>query len=323
MSSRVLKGIFLFLLLLVGGVCWAADFPTRPIDLLIPYAPGGPSDTSSRSLAPKLGEVLGQPIVCINKPGASGALAVSLLAKAKPDGYTIVLVSNSALTVVPNFEKVAYNPLTDFTYLCKLFNQSPMLVVKVDAPWKNVQEFVEYAQKNPKRIKYGSWGQFSSGHIAMEAIGKEKGIEWSHVPFKGDGPCVTALLGGHIDAAVVSAGHVPFVRAGKLRGLLMLQAYRSRNFPEVPCLKDVGIKFEAKGTTETISGVIAPKGLPKDIVKKYEVALEQAANSPEFVRALDTLGCDAHFLLGDDCRKEVEEGYNYVSELVSKLGLKP
>jgi len=326
MVRRILRSMFLlpmFLaLLLPGGVSWGTEFPTKPIDLLIPYAPGGPSDTSSRAIAPKLGEVLGQPVVPINKPGASGALAVALLAKAKPDGYTIVLVSNSALTVVPNFEKVSYNISTDLTYICKLFNQSPMLVVRTDAPWKNMEEFLDYAKKNPKKIKYGTWGQYSSGHIAMEAIAREKSVEWGHVPFKGDGPCVTALLGGHVDAAPVSAGHVTFVRAGKLRGLVMLQSYRSKNFPAVPCLRDVGIQFEGKGSTETVSGMIAPKGLPKEIIKKYEVALEQAAKSPEFLRALDTLGSDLHFLNGDDFKKEVEEGSKHVGELVNKLGFK-
>jgi len=324
MVSKILKGMFLLLPLIVlsppSGSSWAADFPKRSIDLLIPYAPGGPSDTSGRSLAPKLEEILGQPIVPVNKPGAAGALAVSLLAKTKPDGYTILLVANSALTVVPNFEKVLYDPLADFTYLCKLFNNSPMVVVRPDSPWKTIQELLDYAQKNPKKIKYGSWGQYSSGHIAMEAIAREKSIDWVHVPFKGDGPCVMALLGGHVDAATVSAGHVPHVRAGKLRGLLMQQSYRSQNFPHVPCLKEVGIKFEAKGTTETISGVIAPRGLPQKIVKKYEEALEQASKSPEFIRALNTLGCDPHFLPGEDMRKEIEGGYRTVSDLVSNLG---
>ena len=282
--------LFIAFISLPWGMAWGAEFPTKPIELIVQFAPGGPSDTTSRSIAPKLGELLGQPVICVNKPGAAGALAVSLLAKAKPDGYNIILVGNSSLTVVPNFEKVPYDPLTDFTYLCKLFNQSPMLVVQTDAPWKSVEEFVDFARKNPKRIKYGSWGQYSSGHIAMEAIGKEKAVEWGHIPFKGDAPCVTALLGGHIDAAAVAAGYVTHVRAGKLRGLAMLQSYRSKNFPEVPCLRDAGIKFEAKGTTETINGMIAPKGLPKEVIQKYEGALEQAGKSPEFLRTLDNLG---------------------------------
>jgi tripartite-type tricarboxylate transporter receptor subunit TctC len=326
MWRKIFKRMFLCLLFpfisSFGGITWGGEFPTKPIELIIQFAPGGPSDTTSRSIAPKLGELLGQPVICVNKPGAAGALAVSLLAKAKPDGYNIILVGNSSLTVVPNFEKVPYNPLTDFTYLCKLFNQSPMLVLRPEAPWKSMEEFLDYARKNPKKIKYGSWGEFSGGHVSMEAIGKEKSVEWVHVPFKGDGPCVTALLGGHLDAAAVAAGYVTHVRAGKLRGLVMLQSYRSKNFPEVPSLRDVGIKFEAKGTTETFNGMIAPKGLAPDVIKKYEGALEQAGKSPEFLRTLNVLGCDSHFLLGDDFRKEVEEGYKHVAELINKLGFK-
>jgi tripartite-type tricarboxylate transporter receptor subunit TctC len=301
---------------------WGAEFPTKPIELIIQFAPGGPSDTTSRSIAPKLGELLGQPVIPVNKPGGAGSLAVSLLAKYKPDGYAIILVGNSSLTVVPNFETVPYDPLNDFTYLCKLFNQSPMLVVRAEAPWKNISEFFDYAKKNPKKIKYGSWGQYSSGHIAMEAIAKETAVEIGHIPFKGDAPCVTALLGGHIDAAAVAAGYVPHVRAGKLRGLVMLQSYRSKTFSEVPSLRDVGIKFNARGTTETTNGMIAPKGLAKDTIKKYELALEQAGKSPEFLNTLQTIGCDPHYTSGEEYRKEVEAGYRQVAELIKKLGLK-
>jgi tripartite-type tricarboxylate transporter receptor subunit TctC len=326
MEGKILRRLSLLLLFAFisssWGMTWGAEFPTKTIELIVQFAPGGPSDTTSRSIAPKLGELLGQSVICVNKPGAAGALAVSLLAKAKPDGYNIILVGNSSLTVVPNFEKVSYNPLTDFTYLCKLFNQSPMLVVGAGAPWKTMEEFLDYARKNPKKIKYGSWGQYSSGHIAMEAIGKEKAVEWGHVPFKGDAPCVTALLGGHLDAAALAAGYVPHVRAGKLRGLVMLQSYRSKNFSGVPSLRDVGIKFEAKGTTETINGMIAPKGLAREVIQKYEGALEQAGKSPEFLRTLNNLGCDSDYLPGDDFHKEVEDGYKHVAELIDKLGLK-
>lgn len=326
MAKKLFLCIFLLPLMIfvfqISLVAWSAEFPTKPIELIIQFAPGGPSDTTSRSIAPKLGELLGQPLIPVNKPGGAGSLAVSLLAKYKPDGYAIILVGNSSLTVVPNFESVPYDPLKDFTYLCKLFNQSPMLVVKADAPWKSAFEFFDYAKKNPKKIKYGSWGQYSSGHIAMEAIAKEMAVEIGHIPFKGDAPCVTALLGGHIDAAAVAAGYVPHVRAGKLRGIVMLQSYRSKNFPQIPSLRDAGIQFNAKGTTETTNGMIAPKGLEKDVIKKYEIALEQAGKSAEFLNTLQTIGCDPHFTSGEEFRKETEEGFNQVSELIKKLGLK-
>jgi tripartite-type tricarboxylate transporter receptor subunit TctC len=276
-----------------------------------------------RAVAPKMGEVLGKTIVPVNKPGASGALALTLLTKIKPDGYTILIASASHLTVVPNFEKVAYNTLTDFTFLGKLCNQTvTMLVVKADAPWKTAEEFFDYAKKNPKKIKYGTPGQFHGGHIFMEALGREKGIDWVHIPFKGDGPCATALLGGHIDAGVIYTGHVVHVRAGKLRGLVTLRTQRSRFFPDIPCLPEVGSKMEGKGLTESMNGLIGPKGMPADIVKKYEVAIEQATNSPEFLRASQTMVVEPHYLPGEGYFKETESGYKYVSDLATKLGFR-
>jgi tripartite-type tricarboxylate transporter receptor subunit TctC len=137
------------------GISRGGEFPTRSIELIIPWAPGGPSDTMGRIVAPELGKILGQPVVPVNKPGASGALGAALLAKAKPDGYTILIVSNSSLTVFPHFEKVAYDPLTDFTYLGKLYNQFPGLYVRIDAPWKNFEEFLDFAKKIAKNFNMG------------------------------------------------------------------------------------------------------------------------------------------------------------------------
>lgn len=327
MSKKILKSMFLVLSFTVMSPLWgitgAAEFPTRPIDLIIPFAPGGPSDTMGRSITPKMSEVLGQPVVPINKPGATGAVASALLAKAKPDGYTVLICSTSHMCVIPHFEKVGYDTLTDFTFIAKLYNQpNTMIVVQPDAPWKSIEELFDYAQKNPKKIKYGTPGQFSGAHIAMEAIAREKAMEWVHIPFKGDGPCVTALLGGHINCGIVFAGHIPHLKAGKLKGLVTARSIRSPNFPEVPCLRDVGVKFEGIGSTEAISGIIAPKGLPKDIVRKYELALEQAFKSQEFLRASQALYLDPKFLTGEDFRKEIEESYRYIADLAVKLGFK-
>jgi tripartite-type tricarboxylate transporter receptor subunit TctC len=311
------------LLMGFGEIARAADFPTKSIELIIPFAPGGPSDAMGRAVAPKMGEVLGQTIVPVNKPGASGALALTLLTKIKPDGYTILIASASHLIVVPNFEKVAYNTLTDFTFLGKLVNQTvTMLVVKADAPWKTAEEFFDYAKKNPKKIKYGTPGQFHGGHIFMEALGREKGIDWVHIPFKGDGPCTIALLGGHIDAGIIYTGHIAHVRAGKLRGLATLRTQRSRTFPDIPCLPEVGSKMEGKGLTESMNGLIGPKGMPADMVKKYEAAIEQATKSPEFLRACRTMDLEPHYLPGEEYRKETESGYKYVSDLGTKLGFR-
>ena len=325
MSPRSPQSILFFFLifsLIITGIALGESFPTRSIDLYIPFAPGGISDTMGRSLVPKLGEVLGQPVVPVNKSGASGALAVALLAKSKADGYTILIVSNSSLTVVPHFENMGYNPLSDFTFLCKTYDQISMLVVPADSPFKSFQEVVDFAKKNPRKLKYGTWGQFSGVHIAMEAIGMEKEIEWGHVPFKGEGPVVPALLGKHIDLGVLAPGGVPHIKVGKLRLLLVLQGSRSKTFPEAPCLRDVGIKFDGKGSSELMSGIIAPRGLSMGIRKKFEDALKEAVKSPEFLRASATLGLEPRFLPGDEFQKEIESGNKYVGGVVKRIDLK-
>lgn len=297
-------------------------FPTRAIEFVVGYAPGGASDAIARALAKKLEEEFGQPVTVVNKPGASGALAAALVSKARPDGYTIHVTSSSALTVVPHIEKVEYNPLADFTYLALVVRQSPMLVVKADAPWKSFAELAEYAKSNPRKVKYGTYGEFSGTHIAMGAIARERGIEWIHVPFKGDGPAVTALLGGHIDAAAPAAGYAPHVRAGKFRGLLTLTGRRSQLFPDVPSLRDVNVAFDARGSSDVITGIVAPKGLPADIARKYEDALEKAVGSAEFIKVVETLALERAFHRGAEFQKEVEAGSGHVDAALKSLGLK-
>jgi tripartite-type tricarboxylate transporter receptor subunit TctC len=138
----------------------AQQFPTRPVEFLVGYAPGGASDAVARTLGKALEEEFGQPVTVVNKPGASGAVAAALVSRAKPDGYTIHVTSSAAMCVIPNVQKVEYNPLTDFTFLAMVARQSPSLVVRADAPWKTAQDLLEYAKANPRKVKFGTYGEF-------------------------------------------------------------------------------------------------------------------------------------------------------------------
>lgn len=324
MFRKILKPAFLLFLIVVMPLflerAWGAEFPTKPIDFIVPYPPGGPSDTMARALAPRVEEVLGKPVVPINKPGAAGAVALSLLAKAKADGYSIVLVSHTALIVSPHLEKVGYDPLTDFTYLANVYTNPCMVVVRSDAPWKNIQELWDYAKKNPRKIKYGSWGQNSAGQVFMEAVAKERSIEWVHVPFKGDGPVIPALLGGHIDVAAIGGGQGPYIKAGTLRGLLLISLHRSPSYPEAPCIKDVGLKLELDAGT--VAGLIAPKGLDAGIVKKYEDSAQRAVQNQDFLKISSNLGVDIKFLSGREFKQKVEKDYKLYGEVLKELGFK-
>jgi tripartite-type tricarboxylate transporter receptor subunit TctC len=317
----LLAGLVSLVVPAAGGAL-AQSFPSKPVEFVVGYAPGGASDATARAIGKTLEEEFKQPVTVVNKPGASGAVAAALVAKARPDGHTIHVISSAALTTVPNVQSVEYDTLKDFTFLAMVARQAPMVVVKADAPWKSMQELLEHAKANPRKVKIGTYGEFSGAHIAFEAVARERGVEYVHVPFKGDGPAVTALLGGHIDAAITAAGHVPQVRGGKFRGLLILLSQRSPAFPDVPALRDIGVKFDPVGSSEVVTGIVGPKGMAPDIVKKYEAALERAVKSPEFVKMAETLGVDRAFAPGPQFQKEVERGHHHVAETIKTLGLK-
>jgi tripartite-type tricarboxylate transporter receptor subunit TctC len=185
------------------------------------------SDLTARALAEAAGKVLKQPVIVVNKPGASASLAMSLLAKAKPDGYTIGNLPSKATVIMPHVEKVSYDPLKDFTPIMNFFNYAAALVVRTDAPWKNMNEFVEYARKNPKAVKYGTYGAYGTTTLVMEALGKKLDVQWDTIPFRADADAVVALLGGHITAAASASMYAPQVRAGQLRILAMMSQRRS------------------------------------------------------------------------------------------------
>lgn len=324
MGRNILKLLPLLFFCIVmstfSKLCWGAEFPTKSIEFVVPYAPGGVSDLVARTFASKFEKVLKKPVIPANKPGGAGAVAFTLVSKAKADGHTILVSAYSPLVAVPQLEKVDYDSLNDFTFICHIASQPAMVTVKRDAPWKGIGDLLDYAKRNPGKIQYGTYGQHSGGHTAMEAIAKERSIEWVHVPFKGDGPCLTALLGGHVDVAATGSGHLPFVRSGELKCLLLMWGNRSKAFPEVPCMADIGIKSHPE--VGALIGIIAPKGLPEDIRKKYEDIARQEMKSPEVLRMADTLGMELKFLSGNDFKNEVEKNYKQNEDLLKSLGFK-
>jgi len=322
---RTLRGaLVLGLVALVAAapsLVGAQAFPTRSIELVVPYPPGGSSDALARAVAPTLEKELGQTVVVVNKPGAGGLVAATLVSKAKPDGYTILIASSTALVMAPRFEKVDYDTLKDFTYMGLVARLIPMILVGSDAPWKTFEDLIAHAKNTPGKIRYGTSGPHSGTHVALASIGKERGIDWLHVPFKGDGPVVNAILGGHVEVAGLFSVYKPHVTAGKLRPLLSLMDTRVKFFPEVPTYKDLGFKFETKGSVQSITGIIGPAGIPAPIVAKYEAALRKAVESPEFQKTVEIQGMAADFQPAADYRREMEEGYHNAGRMLKEIGL--
>lgn len=302
---------------ITASVLAQVDYPSKPITYLIGYPPGGLSDLTGRALAAGGEKILKQPVIVVNKPGASSSLEMALLAQAKPDGYTIGGIPSTATVIMPHVQKVQYDPLKDFTLIINAFNYAAALVVRTDAPWRNFNEFVDYARKNPKTVKYGTYGAYGTTTLVMEALGKQLGVQWDTVPFKADAEAIVGLLGGHITSAASASMYAPQVRAGKLRILVMMSNQRSPEFPDAPTLKELGYNFVAEGFV----GVGGPKGLPEPILKKLEEAFTQAIKDPPYLELIKKLALAEDYKNSKVFTTFVAESFQLHGELIRKVGL--
>lgn len=294
-----------------------AEYPSKSINYLIGYPPGGLSDLTARALAAGAEKVLKQPVVVVNKPGASASLAMALLANAKPDGYTIGGIPSTATVIMPHVEKVNYDPLRDFTPIINCFNYAAALVVRADAPWKNIKEFIEYARKNAKAVKYGTYGAYGTTTLVMETLGKQLGVQWDTVPFKADAEAVVGLLGGHITAAASASMYAPQVRAGQLRILAMMSQKRSPEFPDVPTFKEAGYNLVAEGFV----GIGGPRGIPDIIAVKLEQAFTEALKDKAYLELIKKLALVEDYKSSKEFSKFIQESFNFHRELIQTVGL--
>lgn len=319
-KCRILLGLFVLcfqLMFLTHSISIAqTEYPSKPINYLIGYPPGGLSDLTGRALAAGAEKFLKQPVVVVNKPGASSSLEMALLAQARPDGYTIGGIPSTATVIMPHVQKVGYDPVKDFTFIINAFNYAAALVVQTDAPWKNFNEFVDYARKNPKAVKYGTYGAYGTTTLVMGALGKELGVQWDTVPFKADADAIVGLLGGHITAAASASMYAPQVRAGKLRILAMMSSQRSPEFPNASTLKELGYNYVAEGFV----GVGGPKGLPDPILKKLEEAFTQAVKDPPYLELIKKLALAEDYKNSKEFTPFVAESFQFHGKLLREAG---
>jgi tripartite-type tricarboxylate transporter receptor subunit TctC len=317
-SIVLLPAVFAFGLMAAPGFA-ASDYPNKPIQVIIGWSAGGSEDMRARALAPKMQEVLGQPFVVVNKPGGSGALGLTATAKSKPDGYTISSGSTSPILFTPHLQKVEYDSIADFTYIAGTTIQPYTIAVRADAPWKTLDEFLDYVQKNPGKVKYGSPGLGHYCQIYMELLGRSRGLNWVHVPFKGDTPAITALLGGHIPVSANSSAIIPFQKSGKVRMLAIVAEKRMPQFPQVPSLKEYGFKFDLRANE--VLGFIGPKGMPPEVIKKLENAFKQAVDSPEYKKVMEQLDNEPAYRDSQTFTKLVQELYPRIGEMIKEAGV--
>jgi tripartite-type tricarboxylate transporter receptor subunit TctC len=278
MKGRALWTIVAAVMLLAPQMV-KAEYPDRPVTIVVAFDAGSATDLSTRILASTAEKILGKPIVVENKGGGGGAVALGVVANAKPDGYTLCGAPNVSIIDTPLMQKVTYKPLKSFTPIVgHSAAEHTGLVVKADAPWKTFQEFIDYAKKNPGKVKYSSAGVGTGMHVAMELIAHKDGIKWVHIPYKGVGASITAVLGGHVDVCTAGLGYQEQVKAGALRILATHGLKRSPDFPAAPTLKEFGYDFY----NDTVHSIVGPAGLPPEVTSKLEAAFLKAMESPEF-----------------------------------------
>lgn len=291
-------------------------FPERPVTLIVPYAPGGPTDQHLRVVAEEAGRQLGQNVIIDNRPGANGTNGASALARANPDGYTVAILPASVYRE-PHIAKVSYDP-TSFSYLLLMSDYSFGLAVRADSPWKTWADLVADAKRRPGRINVGATGAIGTPRIVIEEAAEAAGVEFNVVPFKGDAEVTNAILGGHLDAAPLSGVAVPHIEAGKMRYLVMLTEKRVKRYPDLPTLRESGLAHHI----DSPYGLAGPKGLDPVRARILHDAFHKALESSASLKAMELLNQQPNYKAFDDYRQYAMASLAREKERVARLRAK-
>lgn len=313
-------------LCLGGGAAQAAGesagpFPGRPVKLIVPFPPGGGTDTLARPLAQRLGEYWGQSVVVENRGGAGGNVGAAATARSAPDGYTllftpvITLAANQAL-----YKSAGYDAERDFTAVTMLVSTPNILAVPASLPVKTVQEFLDYARAKPGQLNFASPGNGTPPHLAMAILERMAGVKMTHVPYKGTGPAVTDLIAGRVQAMMVNAPvALPYMKSGQLRGLATTSARRPASVPDLPTLDESGLKgYEA----DTWYGLFAPAGTPKAVIAKINADVARALNSPDIKQLFAGQGAEVVGDSPESAAARVSADVVKWRDVINDIGLK-
>ena len=273
----------------LAGTAWAQPYPSRPIRVIVPFVPGGNVDITARTVAPALGDALGQPVVVENRPGAAGMVGAQAMMSSPADGYTLMMGSNSSLAVAPNlYPSWPYDPVKGIAPISNLAITPFVLVVKLGLPAQSLAEFVKLAREKPGQLSMASGGNGSSNHLVGELFQMMTGLKFSHVPYKGTGAALVDLAGGQVDLLFDQASStVPNVRGGKIRALAVASSSRQSALPDTPTFAEAGLRdFEI----DNFTGLVGPAGMPADAVARVHAAAVKALATPQVRERFASLG---------------------------------
>jgi len=316
MLQRILRGIAVWSFALVAGVASAQQFPTKPMTLICPWPAGGSSDLVMRAIAESVGKQLGHQMIVENRPGASGTIGAGVMVNARPDGYTLTQLPISVFRL-PLMNKTPFDPLKDITYIINVTGYTFGLVVKADAPWKDLAEFVAYAKAHPDTVTYGTPGTGTTPHLAVEQFALKAGIKLSHIPFKGFAENMQSLLGGHTMALSDSTGWAPMVDAGKARLLATYGSKRTKRWPQVPTLLDAGYDT----VSDSPFGFGGPKGMDPKVVRILHDAFRKAMDDPNVIAMLEKYDQPVIYMNGADYTKFAKKTMEEEKPLIDRLGM--
>ncbi len=307
-----------FCLIAVIGTASAAlaDFPENRLTLIVPWSPGGSGDMTCRILASHMEKTLGKPVVVKNMPGAGSMVGATALANSKPDGYTMGFLGISA--TIAQYTSVSPVKMEKYTPVSGIINPSLVLLVNADRPWKSAKEFVEYAKKNPGKIKNGNAGAGVIDHLYSSKFAETAGVEFTQVPYKGWGPSLAALAGGHIDSMFVAIGPAKaMIAAGKIRALAIAADERHPSFPDIPTMKEQGVDI----TMPFWEAITVPAGTPENVIAVLDDAIAKAFADPGIKKKIKDSGLDLSYMDTKGINALRNTSNESVKAMVTSLGL--
>ena len=298
-----------------------APWPNKPVRIIVPFAAGSFTDTAARAIAQELSSELGQPFIVESRGGAGSTLGTDIVAKAAPDGYTLLVTDNSFAISAALYDKLPYDPVKDIVKVSTVAESPAVLMVRQDLPAKNLKELVDFARQQPKKLTYGSGGQGSSAHLGMELFYAGAQVEATHVPYKGIAAAFVDLIAGHIDTAIASAGSsAGHIRGGKVRGLAVTGKERHPLLPGVPTFAEAGFP---DFNMSYWFGLMAPAGVPTPVLARLQQGVARAVQQPKVIESFTAAGARAVASTPAEFSKRVADETRVWKGVITRAGVKP